>query len=105
MQKLTAENLTDKEGNPSGGSVKGMGIDIKWQNGPLGRGEDRKAPNGAFVEGVLQSALQRLQFFQASKFRHHRNHNAIVWLERAMEELELRTKERESRDVEGTHAV
>ena len=35
-------NELDADGNPAGGSVNGNGLTIKWQDGPLGRGEDRQ---------------------------------------------------------------
>lgn len=103
-QHITCENLTDADGNPAGGSVSGTGISIQWQNGPLGRGADRKEPNGAFVEGVIAAALQRLAFYQESKFACVENVAAMSHLETALQHLERRTAEREARAVEGTHA-
>jgi len=54
-----AENRQDSEGNPTGGSVRGTGLSIDWQNGPLGRDADRLAPNGAFVETVIDMEMLR----------------------------------------------
>lgn len=105
-QKLdVVQNLTDENGNPTGGSVTAVGIEINWQNGPLGRDEDRKEPNGAFVEGVIAAAIQRLEFFQESKFKCRENAIAITKLEEALHWLDSRTVNRELRQVEGTHAV
>ena len=67
MQEITVANVSDPDGNPTGGSVRGTGITIDWQDGPLGRNGDRKAPNGAFVEGVILAAIRRLEYFQDSK--------------------------------------
>jgi len=39
--------------------IRGNGIQIDWQNGPLGRDKNRQAANGAFVETVIAAALQR----------------------------------------------
>lgn len=105
MQKIEATNLKDENENPTGGSVKAIGISIEWQNGPLGRGLMRQEPNGAFVEGVIQSAIQRLEFFQDSKFKCRENALAITKLEEALHWLNWRTLKREQRDVEGTHSV
>lgn len=105
MQKIEAVNHTDVDGNPTGGRVAGVGIDIQWQDGPLGRGEDRKEPNGAFVEGVISAAIQRLEFFQNSKFKSRHNALAITKLEEALHWLNARTQDREVRQVEGTHSV
>jgi hypothetical protein len=105
-QKLDrVENTVDEHGNPTGGMVKAVGIDIMWQDGPLGRGEERKEPNGAFVEGVLESAKQRLEFYQASKYACPENEKAIANIEDALIWLDQRHKKREERQVQGTHAV
>lgn len=48
-QKITETHHLDTNGNPAGGRTIGTGIEIFWQNGPLGRGEDRKEPNGASI--------------------------------------------------------
>lgn len=105
MQALKAENRVDDNGNPSGGSVEGVGIKIEWQNGPLGRGEDRQEPNGAFVEGVIAAAVQRLEYFQNSKFKCRENALAITKLEEALHWLNSRTSRREVQQTEGTHKV
>ena len=100
------ENTTDENGNPTGGFVKGIGLDIVWQSGPLGRGQERQIPNGAFVETVIEAARQRIQFYQEAadgKFANIRNENALIHLQNALWELNQRTIERESRQVEGTH--
>ena len=98
-------NTTDENGNPTGGHVKAVGIEINWQNGPLGRGSERAEPNGAFVETVIAAALQRIEYYQASKFKCLSNENAIKHLQIALNWLDIRTKEREEREVEGTHKV
>lgn len=102
---LDLVNYIDDDGNPSGGHARGVGISIQWQNGPLGRGEDRKEPNGAFVEDVISVAHDRLKFYQESKFECIHNELALKHLELALRILELRTKERELRQVEGTHEL
>ena len=53
-------------GMPAGGYSVGVGINIEWQNGPLGRDEERELPNGAFVEGVIEAALDRLRWYQTA---------------------------------------
>lgn len=104
LQELEVKNEVDENQNPTGGSVRGTGIVIDWQNGPLGRGDDRKEPNGAFVEGVIQAAIARLQFFQESKFKCRENALALTKLEEGLHWLMSRTAGREARGVEGTHA-
>ena len=105
-QKITQTHNLDDDGNPTGGTTSGDGLYITWQNGPLGRGDERNQPNGAFVEGVILAAIGRLQFYQTAsggKFACRENALAITKLEEALMWLEERTRAREERAVEGTH--
>lgn len=104
MTKLLEKHNKDDAGNPAGGTTSGVGIEIMWQDGPLGRGTDRKEPNGAFVEDVLNAAIGRLQFYQGSKFNCRENQIALTHMETALLWLQKRTADREARGVEGTHA-
>ena len=105
LDKYVAVNVSDKDGNPAGGTVKGIGLSIEWQDGPLGRGAERKEPNGAFVETVIDAALQRIQFYQDSKFNCRENVIAMHKLEEALLWLNKRTADREARQVEGEHKI
>lgn len=120
-QGFEAENAIDSDGNPTGGSVRGMGIKIDWQDGPLGRHAPdcvvsgrpscsadctRVPPNGAFVEDVIDAALQRIQFLNNAsdgRFRCRENSLAITKLEEALHWLDARTQRRESAGTEGTY--
>lgn len=97
------QNINDDDGNPGGGTFTGTGIKIEWQNGPLGRGAERKEPNGAFVETVINAAKQRIEYYQESKFNCRENAMAITKLDEALLWLNKRTLDRENRQVEGTH--
>ena len=99
------ENFYDEDDNPTGGYAEGVGIKIEWQNGPLGRGDERKEPNGAFVETVIDIARSRLEFYQEGKYACEANDLAISALEGALVVLNNRTLDRESRKVEGTHTI
>lgn len=103
LTKPTCINNRDQAGNPAGGRVTGVGISIEWQNGPLGRGQDRKEPNGAFVESVIWAARERLEHYQGTKFSCRENAEAIRHLDQALEILGSRTSRREAEGVEGTH--
>src|SRR3990167_3455918 len=105
LQKIKQEHVNDENGNPSGGETTGVGIGIVWQKGPLGRGADRKEPNGAFVEGVIAAAIGRIEYYQASAFKCRENAIALTHLETALLWLQKRTMEREAREVEGTHVA
>ena len=101
---IDSSHYTGPGGNPTGGATWSIGLSIAWQRGPLGRGADRKKPNGAFAEDVIAAALDRIQFYQqtsAGKFACRQN--AITKLKEALFWLNDRTEEREARRVEGTH--
>ena len=105
MQGHFAEHWLDADANPAGGVSTGRGFTISWQNGPLGRGETRREPNGAFVEDVIQAVIGRIEFYQASRFACQANADALAALYMAAEALDQRTRDREARQVEGTHTV
>lgn len=102
---FNSHQFSDADGNPEGGVTFGRGFTISWQRGPLGRGTERKEPNGAFVEDVIAAARDRLEFYQGSKFASSYNAYAIARLTEALEALAMRTQSREARQVEGTHGV
>ena len=95
----------DADGNPDGGTTTGTGIAITWQKGPLGRDGKRIAPNGAFLEDVVKVGIGKLKDYQNSKFKCRENAIALTHLETALLWLQERTRERDARGVEGTHAV
>ena len=103
--ELDVTNVVDGDENPTGGLVTGIGLDIAWQTGPLGR-EPVSEPNGAFVDDVIEAARQRLEFYQKAaggKFACRENALAITKLEEALHWLYARRVEREKRGVQGTH--
>ena len=63
----------------------------------------RREPNGAFVEDVIAAAMDRIEFYEASQFACDENKAALKHLDAALAVLDSRTKDREARDVEGTH--
>lgn len=104
MQSPTfTEHWNDAEGRPRGGTSWGHGFAISWQNGPLGRGADRKDPNGAFVEDIIAVAADRISYYQASAFACAENQEALGHLYSALGILNGRTARREAAEVEGTH--
>ena len=104
MQQPFIHNNDERDGLPAGGYVKGTGLYIEWQNGPLGRDADRKEPNGAFVETVIAAAIQRIEYYNATQFRCRENSLAITKLEEALHWLNHRTARREAEQTEGTHS-
>ena len=97
------ENWRSDDDTPMGGVSCGRGFTISWQNGALGQGNERKEPNGAFVEDVIDAVIRRLQEFQSSRFRGDENRRALESLRVALNHLNDRTKRRSSEGVEGTH--
>ena len=108
-QPFVAENNDDEAGRFAGGYVRGAGLAIDWQSGPLGRplgrGAERAEPNGAFVETVIAAAIQRIDYYNAGPFWCRENSYAITYLKEALHWLNHRTAAREERGVEGTHNV
>lgn len=105
LNEFNSIHWIDEDGNPAGGHSTSTGVLIVWQNGPLGRGDNRREPNGAFVETVIAMVKDRIQFYQDSKFSCEENKQAIKHLEAALDILSARTKRRELAGVEGTHKV
>jgi len=104
QDKFKSEHWT-KDGVPMGGVTSGTGLCISWQNGGLGREPDRKEPNGAFVETVMAAAVDRLEYYQSSKFNCLENAHAINCLNEALNILGKRTQRREQEGSEGTHKI
>lgn len=104
-QPLTHDMIRDANGNPAGGTTTGLGLSIAWQNGPLAVDGVRRDPNGCFVETAIQAAIDRLAFYQDSKFTCRENALAITKLQEALHWLGHRTAGRERRGIEGTHEV
>lgn len=102
-QPITEQHFKDENGKPDGGETSATGLAIQWQKGPLGRGTERKEPNGCFVETVIHAAIGRLEFYQSTEFNCRENALAITKLQEAAHWLQHRTAEREARAVEGTH--
>lgn len=109
---LNCDNVLNSDGNPTGGFVSGVGLDIKWQDGPLGWDSEKntypegKEPNGAFTEDVILAVLQRLNFFQTAsdrKFACRENACAVTHLEEALMWLQRRHDKRVERGVQGEH--
>ena len=102
--EIKAINEVDDDGNPTGGTVEGVGLKVEWQSGPLGR--PPTAPSGAFVDDLLVAAKQRLEFYQKAsggKFSCRENAVAITKIEEALHWLYFRRVERDQRGVQGLH--
>lgn len=91
---------TDANNNPTGGTSTATGVDIHWQDGPINEGNPR---NGAFIEDLIQISIDRLNFFNESKFRCRENSLAITKLEEALHWLNARTSRRTAQGIEGSH--
>lgn len=103
MQEIQQEHRTDEFGNPAGGHSEALGIHIDWQDGPLKNPDGTaREPSGAFVEGVIQAAIGRLEFYQQGRFACPENKLALDHLNEALKALNARTQDRIARGVEGT---
>ena len=74
---------------------------IRFQDGPI----KVCGVNGITQEVLLTILIDRLEGFQSSKWACAENELALKHCEAALEALESRTRARETRGVEGTHAV
>lgn len=108
--KIEIRNQLDADGKPAGGHARvfthsGLSdaVYVRFQDGPLGRGPDRKPRNGAFVEDLLYIAQKRLEFYNRAGFACDENDAAIHAIKQALEALISRTSRREAAGVEGTH--
>ena len=98
-------NWLDANGNPAGGYIKGLGMEIHFQDGPLGRGAERRPANGAFVEDIETGLIHRMEFYQRTRFACRENALVITKLEEAQHWGQHRTRQREARGVEGLNVV
>ena len=98
---ITSFHWNDTNGNPAGGATYGHGFAISWQNGPLN--EPGGGRNGAFVEEVIEAALDRLIWYQTTRFQCQENAEAAEHLNAALSALHRRTSRRVAAGTEGTH--
>ena len=58
LQKLYVRNISDENHNPAGGMVHGVGIEIRWQDGPLkdpnAKSADKECPEAERVSPRLK---------------------------------------------------
>lgn len=115
-QQITSKHKVDENGLPAGGSTTGRGFRIDWQAGPIQlpeRLEDAlltdeqcTGVNGAFVEGLIQAVIDRINWYQTTsdgKFKCRENALAITKLEEALHWLDHRALARAERGVLSTH--
>ena len=101
-QRLAVVTIThhNDEGMVTGGHTSATGLDIDWQEGPL---VDGVAPNGAFLETVIQAALQRVEAYQAGPLACRENALIITKLQEALHWAGHRRQDRIDRDVVDTY--
>ncbi len=101
------EHWTDADGNPEGGYSRGTGYLISWQRGPLGKvgTPDRKEPNGAFVEDIIDAVQSYLSHLMDINLYCNKEvlKSAFASLQAAADILDARTKRRTEAQTEGTH--
>ena len=74
---------------------------LDFQDGPIAE----TGVNGVTNEVLLAILIDRLEGFQSSKYACEENETALTHCVLALQNLELRTKARTERGVEGTHTV
>lgn len=96
---LTAVHDVRPDGNVTGGVSTGVGIHIRWQNGPIVDGEQ----NGALIEDVLELVLNRANRFNSGPLRNRYTSLTATDIESALGWQARRTLDRRRREVEGTY--
>ena len=115
-QVISSNHYEDAEGNPAGGETYGAGFSIAWQDGPIQLperlanpmlvDEECKGVNGAFVEGIIEAAIDGINWYQTAsggKFACRENALAITKLEEALHWCDHRAMSRARRGVLGKH--
>jgi hypothetical protein len=77
-----------------------VGLKIDFQNGPL---KETIYPNGLTIESLLAIAEDRLKGFQSGPFACRENALALTHIQKSMNWLHHRTRDRLQRGVEGTN--
>lgn len=77
------------------------GCDLVFQNGPIAEA----GVNGITHEALLAVLIDRLECFQGGPFANDYNRDALQYLRGAQSILQVRTRDRMARGVEGTHTV
>ena len=91
----------DGSGNASAEDDDPVDTIILFQNGPI----KEAGVNGITQEALLAICADRLRCFQAGPYAHPSNAEALTHIEAAQKALQMRTKERLARGVEGTNTV
>ena len=73
-----------------GGTTSGCGFHIDWQVGPIPEGG---RANGAFVEDIIKAAIDRIEFYQKTRFACGRNKSTLRHLCLALESQEARMQD------------
>jgi hypothetical protein len=72
-------------------------IEVNFQKGPV----QESGANGCFMEDLLAIVIDRLECFQAGPFPSKHNAKALEYVQKAMDQLNARTKDRTKRGVQG----
>ena len=107
---IEALHRTTPEGNPDGGRTHLVGdtlplLTVYWQQGPTVVDGEPIPRNGVFVEDLIAITIDRIEYYQRTKFCSVENAIALGHLKVAAEALKVRTQLREARGVAGTHEV
>lgn len=78
---------------------KGQTMLILFQNGTI----PEVGVNGITIEALLAIGIDRLEGFQSGKFACADNERALYHMREALSNLQIRTKNRVARGVEGKH--
>ena len=97
--QVKCKDYFDANGNAAGGYVRGVGLEIQWQDGPSG---PERRYTGSVVEDPLKGVRFRLTTYQLTKYACPANERAIYHIDLALAALAGRDIDREARGVMGT---
>lgn len=102
---IESHHWNDGDGNPAGGHVFGTGFSIAWQRGTTVMADGSQERNGAFVSEILAAVLNRIEYYQSTKFKCEANNEAMSHINKALDALAKRRESRKERGVEDTHSA
>lgn len=79
-----ARNATNEFGELAGGYVRGVGIELVFQDGPL---KEDEYPSGCFVEHLLEAVQQRIAWYQENGTPCDENAEAVAAIQVAINAL------------------
>ncbi len=113
-QDLIIDNRSLEDGTPDGGSAvcfvpcgtnKLEVLRLNWQQGALvdAATKQERPQNGIFLATLVRVVVDRLEYYQSTKFACSENATALDYFRKGLELLEKRADRRSKEGTLGTH--